>query len=91
MNPTAKKIDPKTECASRNAFRKETWGAVPGVPIDLSHSVDQNGSLVTVPPAEWLICFVPGLQKQSVAPLRKRQTQACVRHASDRYGKLDSR
>lgn len=64
MNPTAKKIDPKTECASRNAFRKETWGAVPGVPIDLSHSVDQNGSLVTVPPAEWLICFVPGLQKQ---------------------------
>jgi hypothetical protein len=64
MNQTARKIDPKTECASRNAVHKKTAGVVPGVPVDLSHSVDQNGSLVTVPPAEWLICFVPGLQKQ---------------------------
>jgi len=64
MNPTARSIDPKTKWAFRNPVRKKMPGAVPGVPVDLSHSVDQNGSLVSVPPAEWLICFVPGLQKQ---------------------------
>ncbi|HEX5476357.1 MAG TPA: TetR/AcrR family transcriptional regulator C-terminal domain-containing protein [Burkholderiales bacterium] len=64
MNLTARKLDPKTEWASRNAVRKKAPDVVPGVPVDLSHSVDQYGSLVTVPPAEWLICFVPGLQKQ---------------------------
>jgi hypothetical protein len=64
MNQTARTIDPETEWASRNAVRKQTPGVVSGVPVDLSHGLDRNGSLVTVPPAEWLICFVPGLQKQ---------------------------
>jgi hypothetical protein len=64
MNQTASKVDPRTEWASRNAARRKTPDVVPGVPADLTHSVDQYGSLVTVPPAEWLICFVPGLQKQ---------------------------
>ena len=64
MNQTARKVDPKTEWVSGNAVRKRTPDVVPGVPADLSHSVDQYGSLVTVPPADWLICFVPGLQKQ---------------------------
>jgi AefR-like transcriptional repressor, C-terminal domain len=64
MNQTAEKIDPKTEWAPSNTIRKKTPDVVPGVPADLSHSVDQYGSLVTVPPADWLICFVPGLQKQ---------------------------
>jgi hypothetical protein len=49
--------------------RKERDGAVnqkvvPGVPPDLANSIDENGSLVTVPPADWIICFVPGLQAQ---------------------------
>jgi AefR-like transcriptional repressor, C-terminal domain len=64
MNQTASKVDPKTEWASRTAVRREMPDVVPSVPADLSNSVDQYGSLVTVPPADWLICFVPGLQKQ---------------------------
>src|SRR3546814_13680098 len=38
--------------------------AVPGVPRDLANSIDENGSLVTVPPVDWIVCFVPGLQSQ---------------------------
>ena len=34
------------------------------VPPDLANSADQNGSLVTVDPVDWIICFVPGLQRQ---------------------------
>jgi hypothetical protein len=34
------------------------------VPPDLANSVDANGSLVTVGPVDWIICFVPGLQRQ---------------------------
>ena len=64
MNQTAREVDPRTEWASRNAVRRKPPGFVPGVPVDLSHSVDQYGSLVTVPASDWLICFVPGLQKQ---------------------------
>jgi len=64
MSEAGRKVDPRAEWESRNAVRRATPEVVPGVPADLSHSVDQYGSLVTVPPAEWLICFVPGLQKQ---------------------------
>jgi len=31
---------------------------------DLAKSVDEHRSLVTVAPAEWIICFVSGLQRQ---------------------------
>jgi hypothetical protein len=34
------------------------------VPPDLANSADENGSLVTVDPVDWIICFVPGLQRQ---------------------------
>jgi len=64
MSHTARKVDPNTEWASRNALRRKASGAAPGVPADLSRAVDQYGSLVSLPPAEWLVCFVPGLQKQ---------------------------
>jgi hypothetical protein len=64
MSHSARKFDPETEWAPRNAVRRKTPDVVPGVPADLSHSVDKYGSLVTVPAADWLICFVPGLQKQ---------------------------
>ena len=37
---------------------------VSGVPADLANSADENGSLVTLAPVEWIICFVPGLQAQ---------------------------
>lgn len=52
------------EWRARSAERNATPDIVPGVPVDLSHSVDAYGSLVTVPPADWLIGFVPGLNKQ---------------------------
>src|SRR3569833_2900480 len=35
-----------------------------GVPDDLVVEVDEDGSPVSKRPAEWLVCFVPGLQKQ---------------------------
>jgi hypothetical protein len=31
---------------------------------DLANSIDQNGSPVTLDPADWFICFVPGLRRQ---------------------------
>jgi hypothetical protein len=31
---------------------------------DLGRLVDKDGSLVTVDPADWIVCFVPGLQRQ---------------------------
>jgi len=37
---------------------------VTDVPADLANSADENGSLVTLAPVEWIICFVPGLQAQ---------------------------
>ncbi|MEW6122453.1 MAG: TetR/AcrR family transcriptional regulator C-terminal domain-containing protein [Pseudomonadota bacterium] len=37
---------------------------VSDVPADLANSADENGSLVTLDPVEWIICFVPGLQAQ---------------------------
>lgn len=37
---------------------------VDDVPSDLANSADNNGSLVTVEPVDWIICFVPGLQRQ---------------------------
>jgi hypothetical protein len=38
--------------------------AVSNVPKDLANSADEYGSLVTVEPVEWIICFVPGLKRQ---------------------------
>jgi hypothetical protein len=41
---------------------------MPGRPVDfladLASSVDGNGTLVTLPPVDWLICFVPGLEQE---------------------------
>ncbi len=34
------------------------------VPPDLANIIDMHGSLVTVAPADWIICFVPGLRRQ---------------------------
>lgn len=31
---------------------------------DLANSADKNGSLITVDPVDWMICFVPGLQRR---------------------------
>jgi hypothetical protein len=35
-----------------------------GVSDDLAIEIDRNDSPVSKPPAEWLVCFVPGLKKQ---------------------------
>ncbi len=37
---------------------------VGGVAPDLSNRIDENGSLVTLDPFDWFICFVPGLKQQ---------------------------
>ncbi len=37
---------------------------VEGVPDELAIEIDADGSPVSVPAAEWFVCFVPGLQKQ---------------------------
>ncbi|WP_084029485.1 TetR/AcrR family transcriptional regulator C-terminal domain-containing protein [Bradyrhizobium sp. LMTR 3] len=34
------------------------------VPPDLANSIDEDGSLVTVDAADWIVCFVPGLRRQ---------------------------
>jgi hypothetical protein len=34
------------------------------VPPDLANNIDEDGSLVTVDPADWIVCFVPGLRRQ---------------------------
>jgi hypothetical protein len=31
---------------------------------DLTSSIDSHGTLVTLPAADWLVCFVPGLQHE---------------------------
>lgn len=46
---------------SESAAREK---AISGVAPDLTTSIDENGSLVTQGPADWIICFVPGLQRQ---------------------------
>ncbi|MGH8177516.1 MAG: hypothetical protein ACREV5_14745 [Steroidobacter sp.] len=63
------------------------WDAVPrgttdgrshieGVPNELAIEIDANGSPVTVQEADWLVCFVPGLQRQ----WRRRYTHAKHKH-----------
>lgn len=37
---------------------------LPEVPDELAIEIDANGSPVTVDEADWLVCFVPGLQRQ---------------------------
>ncbi len=41
-----------------------TGGGIAGVPDELTRGIDANGSLVTLQPADWFVCFVPGLQRQ---------------------------
>lgn len=37
---------------------------IDGVPDELTSEIDVNGSPVTIEPADWFVCFVPGLQRQ---------------------------
>lgn len=48
----------------RNGESSSRLKVVSDVPPDLANSVDENGSPVTVDPVDWIICFVPGLQRQ---------------------------
>ncbi|RCS21337.1 TetR family transcriptional regulator [Phyllobacterium salinisoli] len=48
----------------RNTGSPPRLKVVGDVPADLVNSVDENGSLVTVDPVDWIICFVPGLKQQ---------------------------
>ena len=34
------------------------------LPHEYATEIDSDGSPITVPPADWFVCFVPGLQKQ---------------------------
>ena len=49
---------------ARNSESPSRLKVVGDVPPDLANSADENGSLVTVDPVDWIICFVPGLQRQ---------------------------
>jgi hypothetical protein len=51
------RLTPKAESLSRLQVAGD-------VPPDLANIIDENGSLVTLDPVEWFICFVPGLQRQ---------------------------
>jgi hypothetical protein len=31
---------------------------------ELARSIDEHGSLVSIAPADWIVCFVPGLRRQ---------------------------
>lgn len=48
----------------RNRESPSRLNVVGDVPPDLTNNVDENGSLVTVDPADWIVCFVPGLRRQ---------------------------
>ncbi|WP_247510704.1 TetR/AcrR family transcriptional regulator C-terminal domain-containing protein [Bradyrhizobium sp. 157] len=48
----------------RNRESPSRLNVVGDVPPDLANNVDENGSLVTVDAADWIICFVPGLRRQ---------------------------
>ena len=50
----------------RLALRRTSDGRshIAGVPDELAIEIDHHGSPVTKRPAEWFICFVPGLKKQ---------------------------
>ena len=37
---------------------------IEGVPDDLAIEVDRHGSPVSIEPADWLVCFVPGLKRE---------------------------
>jgi hypothetical protein len=49
---------------ARSSESPSSLKAVDDVPSDLANSADDNGSLVTVEPVDWIVCFVPGLQRQ---------------------------
>lgn len=48
----------------RSSESQSDLNVVDDVPSDLANSADDNGSLVTVEPVDWIVCFVPGLQRQ---------------------------
>jgi AefR-like transcriptional repressor, C-terminal domain len=59
--------DPKQSRKSwlrRNGKSRSGLKVVNDVPLDLVNGTDRNGSLVTVDPVDWIICFVPGLKRQ---------------------------
>lgn len=60
-NETAKS---RRSWSTRNSGKPSRLKAVGDVPPDLANNVDEDGSLVTVQPADWIICFVPGLRWQ---------------------------
>ena len=49
---------------ARNSKSPSRMKVVDAVPSDLASSADENGSLVTVDPVDWIVCFVPGLERQ---------------------------
>ncbi|MBR1198438.1 TetR/AcrR family transcriptional regulator C-terminal domain-containing protein [Bradyrhizobium sp. AUGA SZCCT0240] len=49
---------------ARSSDRPLPLKVVDDVPSDLANCADEHGSLVTVEPVDWIICFVPGLKRQ---------------------------
>ena len=61
-NDTARARRSLAGAKQRQPFKTEGRRRCPV--LDLANSADENGSLVTVDPVDWIICFVPGLQRQ---------------------------
>jgi hypothetical protein len=55
--------------------------------LELSIEIDENGSPVSLEPADWLVCFVPGLQKQWWHPFAHERHKHCfvMRRGSGGY------
>ncbi|WP_197427288.1 hypothetical protein [Bradyrhizobium retamae] len=58
------------------------------VPADLANSIDENGSLVTVDPADWIVCFVPGLRRQWWHRFVHHRHKHVLCHATHKHGDL---
>lgn len=64
MTAAKNTVRARTSWLVQNSKSSSGLRVVGDVPPDLANSADENGSLVTVDPVDWIICFVPGLQRQ---------------------------
>lgn len=56
-------VKPRRSWLRRNSESPSGLKVVGDVPPDLANNIDEDGSLVTVDPADWIVCFVPGLRR----------------------------
>ncbi|WOH53237.1 TetR/AcrR family transcriptional regulator C-terminal domain-containing protein [Bradyrhizobium sp. sBnM-33] len=57
-------VESRRSWLRRDSANPSGLNVVGDVPPDLANNLDEDGSLVTVDPADWIVCFVPGLRWQ---------------------------